>query len=468
MSPDSRPRGGTLRRVHLLIRSNWISSGGAALATIAFLATITGGVLQTAGIWVGPYTGILTVVVFPALFVLGLVMVPVGLLIYRKYLKARLDALADKPLYLARAVAILTVINFAGIAAIGYTGVEYMGSVEFCGTACHSAMDPEWVNYQTSPHAHVSCVACHVGPGAEAFIASKINGAKQLLGYVMDDYRKPIPTPVEHLRPASETCYNCHWPEKYLGTKLLVRPHYRDNKAASAYINVLLMRTGGVRKDGENVGIHWHTNPDVEVDYIATDERREKIAWVRVRDRDGTERVYTAEGVDPENPPEGERRRMDCNDCHNRAAHAFERPELAVDEAISAGLISRRLPFIKKFAVEALTGEYTRDDAEDGIRQAMLDKYNADGMLDADSRPLLEPAVQELAKIWKRNVYPDRKLFWNTYPDFKTHAGCFRCHEDKEEPRTGVQIPTKCDTCHSVLSNEEEDPAILEALGLGR
>ncbi len=464
--PRTAPTGGTLDRIHRLIRSNWLSSSGAAIATLGLLGTVTGLSLHAAGAWSGPYVGILTVIVLPALFVFGLLLVPLGLLVYRRQLHDRVRRLADRPMYLARAVAALTIVNFAGVATVGYTGVSYMSSTQFCGTACHQAMEPEYLAYQHSPHANVGCVACHVGEGAQAFVESKLNGVSQLIGYLTDDYSRPIPTPVHNLRPADETCENCHWPEKYLGTKLMVRPHYREDEAVSAYVNVLLMRTGGTRADGASTGIHWHAHPDVTVEYVATDPHREKIPWVRVRDRDGSERVFTEEGVDPSTPPPGALRRMDCTDCHNRAAHAFERPEDAVDAAIAAGMIDRRLPFVRKHAVEVLRMGHTREGAAAAIRRAMHAAYNADGVLDADTRPALEPAIEALIEIWQRNVYPDRKLFWDSYPDLSAHYGCMRCHEGNHRDAAGAVIPSKCNVCHVVLSDEEEDPAILNALGL--
>jgi len=467
MTQDSTPhRGGTLRRFHLMIRSNWISTMGAAIATFAAIFGVTAWTLQSMAIWEGPYIGILTVLILPATVVFGLVLVPVGLLVYHRNLKARLDALADRPLYLARAVVMLTVVNFAGVATLGYAGVHEMSSVTFCGTACHAAMDPEFVAYQESPHAHVGCVDCHVGPGANWFIKSKLNGTRQLVNYVTDSYSRPIPTPVDDLRPANETCENCHWPGKYLGTKLMVRPHYREDHDVTAYVNVLLMRTGGLRDDGAATGIHWHAQPETEVEFISTDEKRQDVVWMRVRDADGEERIYTADGVDPATPPEGHVRRMDCTDCHNRAAHNFDQPDDAIDRAIAAGQISKRLPFVKKFAAEALRGDWSRDESAAGIRRAMHASYDSTQLLDVETRPLLEPAIDRLIAIRSRNVYPARKLFWNSYPDLTTHYGCMRCHEGKHHDAAGNRVPDACDVCHVVLSNEEESPAILDALGV--
>jgi hypothetical protein len=80
-----------------------------------------------------------------------------------------------------------------------------------------------------------------------------------------------------------------------------------------------------------------------------------------------------------------------------------------------------------------------------------------------------------------RNVWPERKLGWGAYPDLATHAGCFRCHtgqhtSDKGRTVFGPKLSSEgvplrdgsCDKCHVVLSENEEDPAVLEAFGLKR
>lgn len=476
------PRFGTLGRLHRLLRSNWITSLGAALMTLAVFGAVTFVLMHTmGGAWAGPYTGIMLTLVAPAVFLLGLLLVPAGLLIYRRQLNARLAALSDRPLYLARAVVVLTAINFAAVGTIGYTGVHYMSSVEFCGKACHKVMQPEYDTYLRSPHQRVECVACHVAPGAEGYIRAKLNGTKQLMGVVFDNYRRPIPTPVEHMIDARDTCEHCHWPEKYLGTKLKLKSHFRTDEKVSAFFNVLLMNTGGTRPDGKSVGIHWHVHPDAKVEYVATDKERMHIPWFRILHTDGTEQVFAAPGYSVDKPPEGELRRMDCNDCHNRSAHAFELPGDALDVAFANGILPRDLPFLKKRALAALEADYTRENAADGIRQNLQSEYAKDGGIDETLRRRLEAVSKEVAAIWLRNCWPERKLGWNAYPDLATHYGCFRCHDGEHKSADGNAVfgpkrlpdgvPVRDDTCsrcHSVLSENEEDPAVLEAFGLKR
>ncbi len=471
-------QGGAISRFVKLLRSNWISWLGVHLAALAVLGVMTAYVLEAQGIWGGPYLGIVVAVLLPVMFIAGIAMIPMGLVVYRRHLRKRVEALADKPMYLARAVVAITVLNFAGVGMVGYAGVEYMSSVQFCGTACHQVMEPEYVAYQFSPHANVECVACHVGPGADWFIKSKLNGVNQLIGVITDDYSRPIPTPVHNLRSASETCETCHWPEKHLGTKMIVRPHFMENAENTELTNVLLMRRGGTAPDGTVAGIHWHAHPDTVLEFVSTDPEGEaysnkpfgvetSVPWMRVKHGDGEEKIFVAEGVDFDNPPEGVMRRMDCNDCHNRAAHEFVRAPEAVDEAMAYGLVSRELPFIKKHAVEALVQDWTRENVAEGIRRFLQDAYVKDGNLAAETMALLEPSIDELVKIWRRNVYPDRKLYWDSYRRLNNHFGCFRCHDGKHKDRQGTILTQDCEACHVVLSDSQRQPKVLEDLRVG-
>ena len=73
-----------------------------------------------------------------------------------------------------------------------------METKSFCGQSCH-IMEPEWTAYQFAPHAEVACVDCHIGEGAESFVAAKLNGTMQLIEVIFDSYPRPVPTPVHNL-----------------------------------------------------------------------------------------------------------------------------------------------------------------------------------------------------------------------------------------------------------------------------
>ena len=56
-----------------------------------------------------------------------------------------------------------SLLGFLAVAfAIGGAGWEITNSNEFCGLVCHT-MPPQYESFQTSPHARVKCVECHIG-----------------------------------------------------------------------------------------------------------------------------------------------------------------------------------------------------------------------------------------------------------------------------------------------------------------
>ena len=107
--------------------------------------------------------------------------------------------------HVALFVGLATFLNVIIFGTASYRGMEYMDSTQFCGQTCHTVMTPEFTAYQGSPHAHVNCVECHIGPGAGWFVRSKLSGSYQLYSVVAHKYPRPIPSPVQNLRPAQET-----------------------------------------------------------------------------------------------------------------------------------------------------------------------------------------------------------------------------------------------------------------------
>ena len=100
------------------------------------------------------------------------------------------------------ALFLLAAVLFSLFSAVGiYQAYHYTESVEFCGLTCHKVMKPEYTAYQASPHARVRCVNCHIGPGAGWYAKSKLSGLYQVYAVLADVYPRPIPTPIENLRP---------------------------------------------------------------------------------------------------------------------------------------------------------------------------------------------------------------------------------------------------------------------------
>jgi hypothetical protein len=227
-------------------------------------------------------------------------------------------------------------------------------------------------------------------------------------------------------------------------------PVFNDDEANTDSSEVLtILAGGGGWARGGPQGAHWHASPDHRVEYVAADAKRDTIAWVRVVDRDGKTRDYAAGGADPATIPSGERRVMDCIDCHNRTGHPFAiGTARAVDEALASGLLPS-LPFIRREAVAALDAaakEPGGTTAAGRITAFYTGSYPA---LAGDGR--LRRATAGLDALDGRYVFPAMKVGFGTYPDRSTHAddkGCFRCHDDEHKTADGRTISQDCELCH--------------------
>jgi len=432
----------------------------AVIFLIVFLADLLG--LHT-----NPYLGILFFLVLPGIFLFGLALIPLGSwLERRRRARGRPSAQIhwpridfNDPVHRHTAIIIfaLTIANVVIVSLAAYRGVEYMDSVQFCGQVCHTVMKPEFAAYQDGAHSRVACVQCHIGPGASWFARSKVSGLRQVFAVSFHTYSRPIPSPVQNLRPARDTCEQCHWPEKFHGDKIRRIVEYGDDEKNTESVTTLQVHVGGgSERLGIAQGIHWHMNVANEVEYISTDDKRQVIPWVRVKDRTGAVREYTAAGVTPEQLAKGERRRMDCMDCHNRPSHPMApTPERAVNEHMASGEIPAALPFVRREAVKALKASYaTQEAADEGIARALREFYRtqANGVY-MSRRQDVERAVQGTITIYRRNVFPEMNVQFGTYPNNIGHMdfpGCFRCHDDNHKSKDGKKISQDCETCHKI------------------
>ncbi|MDH3284072.1 MAG: NapC/NirT family cytochrome c, partial [Acidobacteriota bacterium] len=395
---------------------------GIAVTTTAAILICTLFTFEVLGFLGNPYIGILTFMILPAIFVAGLVMIPMGVLLWhRRVRKAAEKGQAPPPFpiidfnrihtrKIALLVLLLTVVNVVILSSATYKGVETMDSTEFCGS-CHSVMEPEFTAYQGSPHARVGCVECHIGPGASWFVKSKLSGAWQVVSVAFDLYPRPIPTPIHNLRPARDTCEQCHWPEKFVGDRLKVIPQYEDDEQNTELKTVLLLRVGGIQ-GRKSEGIHWHVDPGVKIRY-RSDPSRETIHDVELTLPDGTVKLYESpdaqEGNGDAEPTEW--RLMDCVDCHNRPTHVYGAPEVKVAQAISEGRIDRSLPYIAREGVEVLREEFaSHDEAREGIARWIRGFYTENYPETAAERSeAIEQAVGAISQIYTTSVFPGMK-----------------------------------------------------------
>jgi hypothetical protein len=478
MTPNdsaSRKSGWLAPYIHL--SNNWISLVGVVLVTSAtvfwlFLLPITMGSDTK-----NPYIGILAFLTLPGPFFGGLILIPLGMWLKRKREGGTgiyppefppLSWANSDMRRLAYFLGITTVVNIVIASQIGYGAVNYMDSVTFCGQTCHTVMQPEFTAYQNSPHSNVECVKCHIGPGAGWFVKSKLAGMGQLVAVTFNTYPRPIPTPVHNLRPARETCEQCHWPQKYGEDRIKVVSKFAEDETNTLTKTVLLMKIGGGNR---GIGIHGtHLGPGVNIRYAATDEHRQNIPWVEYNGPDGRKTLY----VTPDAKPDGGGapiRQMDCMDCHNRPAHSYELPDRGVDKAMAAGRMSPALPFAKKKAVEILKAAYaSREEAERTIPAAFA-KYYQDSYpaIWAQRQTDVTSSGKELAAIWGRNIFPEMNVKWGAYPMNIGHTdfpGCFRCHDGSHSAKDGKSISQDCGACHNLLAMDEVNPKILTDLGI--
>jgi hypothetical protein len=429
-----------------------------------------------------PYIGLLIFLILPGVFILGLLLIPVGIWMRRRKLRRLGEVPAEFPRVdlgvpmVRRAfwqVSVATGINLVILSTASYRGVQYMDSTKFCGETCHTVMEPEFAAYQNSPHSRVACVECHIGPGAGWFVRSKLSGVRQVFAVTFHTYSTPIPSPVKYLRPARETCEQCHWPQRFTGDKLVIHTSYKDDEKNTPQVNVLLMRIGGRAPEG-SVGIHGrHLADHSRIHYVSIDAARQVIPVVDYVGDDGKTIHYVSSDVKttPQQLDQGDHREMDCIDCHNRPTHAFDLPERAVDNQMAIGQISPELPFIKKKAIEVLKVEYTdRDQAHARIVSALTDFYRGTYPAVYQSRSsVVQQSAEGVAAVYLRNVFPAMKLTWGSHPNNLGHTdfpGCFRCHDGNHTSADGKTISNDCSACHELLAFGEEKPKILTDLGV--
>ena len=449
-----------------------------SLICIAFLVAI-----DLLGKREHPYLGIFAYMLFPTILFFGIILFFIGMLVERR--RRHREASSGIPplprfdlnnprhrrfafMFLVGSFIFLFASTFGS-----YQAYEFTDSTTFCGETCHSVMHPEFAAYQNSPHARVGCVGCHVGPGAGWYVRSKLSGAYQLYAVLFNKYPKPIKTPVESLRPAQETCEQCHWPEKFFGAQLKVFNHFASDEANTPrQIRMLINTGGGSDKSGFVTGIHWHMNIANEITYISSDDQRQVIPWVQMKDRSGqiTEYFLKDSTFKPEDVAKTAKRRMDCVDCHNRPTHVYVPPDRSVDESLVAGRLDRTLPFIKQQAVQVLSKPYaSTPEAMNSIATELVNYYRTTYPDRATKQEAsIKAAVTEVQRIFSVSIFPEMKVDWRTHPDNLSHyyyTGCFRCHDGQHVSREGKIVRNECNICHTILDQSEGGISVMPMEG---
>ena len=438
---------------------NWLSLTGLVIVIGSLFSFFFLLLLDALAQFANPYVGILTYLVAPGFLMIGLLVALLGAFLRHRQIIRTAGPLPPLRIDLTRprdrrlfGFFLAGGVLFLLVAALGsYQTYHFTESVNFCGQACHGVMKPEYVTYLHSPHAKVPCAECHIGKGANWYVRSKLSGTYQVYATMADKYPRPIPTPVKNLRPAQETCEECHWPQKFVGNLERSYNYFLSDETNTPFTVRMLMNVGGGDPThGPVGGIHWHMNVGNKVEYLASDDARQKIPYVRVTE--------LAQGVVTEfrtpkftnTVDEASLRTMDCMDCHNRPAHRYQTPNTAVNLAMFLGKIDRGLPLVKSNALHVLTQSYTNDtQALQTIATTLSQRYPND--------PRIRSAIGAVQEIYTNNFFPEMKASWKTYPDnigHKDWPGCFRCHDGLHKTADGKRSikANDCNACHTILT----------------
>jgi hypothetical protein len=426
-----------------------------------------------------PYRSLVTFVAAPAVILIGLIIFLIGVRVQIARARSRGETVRfnlrvepTDPSY-RRNLWLFAGLSLSFVAVVAYSGFqafEATDSVTFCADACHTPMEPQAVAHGESAHARVDCVDCHIGPGGTSWVKAKVNGIRQLWGVITGEYDRPIHTPVETLQSAEAVCEECHWSEDFKGQKFINATHYLTDEANSPWTISLLINVGGGPETGVHEGIHWHMFESNAMEYIATDDQRQDIGWVRVTERDGSIVEYSdPDGAPDPEDPDVDVRSFDCMDCHNRPSHVFESPAQMMDLEMSRGVISTDIPFIKRVGLDLLNAPYaTKEEGLAAIRAGLFEYYetNYPAQL-AALRDDLEDAATALVDIYDKNFFPetntDYRVRFNNASHF-VNDGCFRCHGSDLETATGTGISADCETCHVIVAQgPSTDPEQLDS-----
>jgi len=295
---------------------------------------------------------------------------------------------------------------------------------------------------------------------------------------VFNKYPRPILTPVRDLRQARETCEKCHWPDQFYARNLRIQKNFISDENNTEWDIVMQMKTGPMYSAlGLEEGSHWHINPDIHIEYIAGDETRESIPWVRyINLKTGDTIIYT----DEENPMEDSLlavlpvRTMDCIDRHNRPSHKYQSPPVYINNALINGEVPKEVPRIKYIAMEALKDPFTNKDTALMYIDSLVTSFYETDYPDyyTENQDKIAQAIAGIQHAYSLNAFPSMKANYTVYPDHIGHMetnGCFRCHSDLHTDEEGRVISKDCEMCHTIIGQgvqgEMELVSVFDTLG---
>jgi nitrate/TMAO reductase-like tetraheme cytochrome c subunit len=472
-SPQAADKKSTLRIlwigfVNLLYScNNPISLLGFFLVAGSFIIMVSFWLYSLTGPGVNRYLELIVFLILPGFFAMGLGIIPIGIFLSRRRARKRGTIARTKlkdvnVIQLKGIVGILLVLTMIAVIPMlsiaSYHLYAFTESTRFCGTICHSAMKPQATAHARSAHARVSCAECHIGHGAGWFVKSKLSGVRQVYAVLADSFSRPIPPAITELRPARDTCEECHWPSRFFGRQYRELIHFgstEDNRRTQVEI---MLKIGGADENiGQAEGIHMHMLNSGPIEYRASDDQLQEIPWVRYQRTSGDVSIYRKKGVPADQQRNSVMRTVDCMDCHNRGAHHFRSPQISVDLEIEANRIDASLPYIKREAVALLIEPYPdADTALAEIEKRLLRFYQTRWPeVWAKQEAQVRLAVERIQSVYREDFFPKLKEDWRTYPENIGHQfspGCFRCHDGQHMDDKGRIISSDCTLCHLFIN----------------
>jgi hypothetical protein len=186
---------------------------------------------------------------------------------------------------------------------------------------------------------------------------------------------------------------------------------------------------------------------------------------VQIKDRQGNVTQYydRSRPLSSAQIASGNKRKMDCVDCHNRPAHVYVPPDTAVDQGFVTGRLDPSLPYLKRKAVEVLSGRYdTTPQALTAIDKGLNEFYQTNYKdVYAQKQTAIKGAVTEVQRIFQTYFFPEMKTDWQTHPNNIGHlnfSGCFRCHDGEHISDNGKVITNNCNVCHTMIYDSAGAP----------
>ena len=176
-----------------------------------------------------------------------------------------------------------------------------------------------------------------LAPAHSPTLKRKVNGTKQLsrwrLIVIQSRFHRPFATSALPAKSAKA----CHTPARFVGEKLLVKSSFADDKKNTETQSVVVLHLGGVDSFSHLPAFTAFTSATSNTSPLIPPARQ--FHGSERTYPDGSKTAFAASALKGAEP-KGERRVMDCIDCHNRAAHTMQTAEDALNRAMAEGAIN--------------------------------------------------------------------------------------------------------------------------------